>query len=181
MMMMIMWVWKKRNRLHGVVLRSSGVSLTECMIVIDVLLCGLIAFSNYHHQWIIIDNCYCFFWLSFVSHRRWLLPVSTMMMMTPILIQYVSCAGFIIDKYHYTFSVCQCSSISFGSDMMSGEMKSPLHPRSYCDNLDCQYEIEPRPGIWSYIYNRLITKMCQFNDSIAAGIYTHLHILVWIY
>jgi len=41
---------------------------------------------------------------------------------------------------------CECNPISFAGDLTGGVFKSPQFPRSYCNELDCVYEIEPRGG-----------------------------------
>lgn len=41
---------------------------------------------------------------------------------------------------------CECNPTSFAGDLTGGVFKSPQFPRSYCNDLDCVYEIEPRGG-----------------------------------
>uniref|UniRef100_A0A915Q2I6 CUB domain-containing protein n=1 Tax=Setaria digitata TaxID=48799 RepID=A0A915Q2I6_9BILA len=41
--------------------------------------------------------------------------------------------------------VCRCRSVTFGIDITAGELKSPGYPASYCNNLNCKYEID---AVW---------------------------------
>ncbi|VDO27559.1 unnamed protein product, partial [Onchocerca flexuosa] len=41
---------------------------------------------------------------------------------------------------------CKCRSANFGIDVAAGELKSPGYPASYCNNLNCKYEIDAVPG-----------------------------------
>uniref|UniRef100_A0A915BXF6 CUB domain-containing protein n=1 Tax=Parascaris univalens TaxID=6257 RepID=A0A915BXF6_PARUN len=41
---------------------------------------------------------------------------------------------------------CECRSANFGTDVRTGDLKSPGYPTGYCANLDCKYEIDGAAG-----------------------------------
>lgn len=45
-----------------------------------------------------------------------------------------------------TAMACDCDDKHFSSSVMNGSIESPNYPADYCNNLNCVYSVDAKPG-----------------------------------